>query len=453
MKRRIRYAQVGLGGRYAMFRDAVTVDFKNNCEMVALCDLNEGRLRLSQGVIKQKTGIDVPGYAAKDFDRMIAEQKPDCVIVTTKDSFHDHYICRAMKLGCDVITEKPMTIDEKKCQRILDTQRSTGRKCKVTFNYRYSPPRTQIKEMLMDGVIGEVLSIDFHWMLDTTHGADYYRRWHRNKENSGGLMVHKATHHFDLINWWLSSVPETVYALGHRRFYTPQTAKRYGLTKRTERCHTCPEAQKCRFRLNMAGNAGLRAIYLDCEQYDGYFRDRCVFSDKIDIEDSMNLVVGYENGAKMSYSLNSSCPWEGYVVSINGTRGRLENKTEESVYINADGTVPGALKREGTWIRVYPHWKPAYEVKVWDSSGGHGGADPVMLKYIFDPMNQPKDKFLRASDQRAGAWSILTGIAANHSMRKGKAIRVRDLVKNLELPDYPPMPTGREPLEMPPRKQ
>ena len=60
----------------------------------------------------------------------------------------------------------------------------------------------------MSGVIGDVLSVDFHWMLDTHHGADYFRRWHRNKQNSGGLMVHKATHHFDLVNWWLSSVPE-----------------------------------------------------------------------------------------------------------------------------------------------------------------------------------------------------------------------------------------------------
>ena len=78
----------------------------------------------------------------------------------------------------------------------------------MTFNYRYSPPRTQVKDLLMSGVIGDILSVDFHWMLDTHHGADYFRRWHRNKQNSGGLMVHKATHHFDLVNWWLSSVPE-----------------------------------------------------------------------------------------------------------------------------------------------------------------------------------------------------------------------------------------------------
>ncbi|MCA9896490.1 MAG: Gfo/Idh/MocA family oxidoreductase, partial [Anaerolineae bacterium] len=194
---------------------------------------------------------------------------------------------------CDVITEKPMTTDAVKARRILDTQARTGRKVTVTFNYRYSPPRTQIKDLLMSGVIGEVTSVDFHWLLDTHHGADYFRRWHRNKENSGGLMVHKATHHFDLVNWWLSDVPRRVYADGARYFYRPETGDRYGLTARTDRCHTCPEANRCPFALKMADIPSLKALYLDSEQYDGYFRDRCVFSPEMNIEDNMNVVVDY----------------------------------------------------------------------------------------------------------------------------------------------------------------
>ena len=109
-----------------------------------------------------------------------------------------------------------MTIDAEKCQSVLDTRRSTGRRLRVAFNYRYSPVRTQVKELLMSGVIGDVLSVDFHWMLDTHHGADYFRRWHSQKKLSGGLMVHKATHHFDLVNWWLSAVPVSVRATGKR---------------------------------------------------------------------------------------------------------------------------------------------------------------------------------------------------------------------------------------------
>ena len=96
----------------------------------------------------------------------------------------------------------------------------------MTFNYRYSPPRTQIKELLDAGVIGEVLSVDFHWLLNTHHGADYYRRWHRNKAQfSGGLMVHKATHHFDLVNWWLSAVPVEVFASRQQKVLHPTNGR------------------------------------------------------------------------------------------------------------------------------------------------------------------------------------------------------------------------------------
>ena len=239
-----RYAQVGVGSRSMMYTEALLQEFTGTSELVALCDSNEGRLQLRADLAREQ-GVEVKTYLASDFERMLSETRPDVVIVTTKDCTHDEYICRAMELGCDVITEKPMTTDAEKCQRIIDTQRRTGRKCRVTFNYRYSPPRTQIKELLMSGVIGEVLSVDFHWLLDTHHGADYYRRWHRNKANSGGLMVHKATHHFDLVNWWLSAVPVEVFASGSKKIYTPQTADRYGLAQRGERwLRSAPDSER-----------------------------------------------------------------------------------------------------------------------------------------------------------------------------------------------------------------
>ena len=446
MPERTRYAIVGLGGRSRMYVKAVTQTYADQTELVGLCDVNEGRLALCMEEARAK-GAEPRAYLAADFDRMLAETRPDCVIVTTKDCHHDEYLCRAMEAGCDAITEKPMTTDEHKCQRILDTQRRTGRKLTVTFNYRYSPPRTQLKDLLMSGVIGDVLSVDFHWMLDVHHGADYFRRWHRNKANSGGLMVHKATHHFDLVNWWLSSVPESVFASGRRVFYTPEQADRYGLTARAERCLDCPEAGRCAFHIDLRANERLKRVYLDAERHDGYFRDRCVFSGQIDIEDSMQLVVRYASGAAMSYSLNAFMPWEGHTVTFNGSRGRIEHKCEETVYINGDGSIPGELVAEGTTIKVFPHWQPAYSVDVWTAEGGHGGGDGLLLEDIFRP-DPAGDHYKRAADQRAGAWSILTGIAANRSMEAGRPIRIGELCHDVGLPDYPAMPSPAEPIPM-----
>ncbi|MBC8094246.1 MAG: Gfo/Idh/MocA family oxidoreductase [Akkermansiaceae bacterium] len=449
-KARKRYAVVGVGSRSNMYRDAILKSYPEHAELVGFCDNNIGRLRLAQARSSRAGGREIPVYDAKDFDRMIRETKPEVVIVTTKDSTHGQYIIRAMELGCDVITEKPMTTDEKKCRAILNAQRKTGRNCRVAFNYRYSPPRTQVKDLLMSGVIGDVLSVDFHWLLDTSHGADYFRRWHANKANSGGLMVHKSTHHFDLVNWWLSAVPVSVMATGKRDFYTPQMAKRLGLQGAHERCLTCPEKDKCTFYLDLAENRGLKELYLDNEKYDGYFRDRCVWRPDIDIEDTMNVQVLYNTGATLSYSLNAFNAWEGYMIAFNGTKGRIEHKVEEKISINGDGSVPGAIKGEGTYIRIFPMRAPAYRVSIWTGEGAHGGGDQVMLDDLFLP-EKSADKYLRASDQRGGAYSILTGIAANHSIKTGEAVEIAKLVPGLKLPDYPAMPSHTMPVPMPPK--
>src|SRR5580765_1606388 len=125
---RKRFALVGVGHRSTMYREAVNKTYAGHCEMVGYCDVNEGRLKLAQRQAREMGAAEIPTYLAKDFDRMVRETKPEVVIVTTKDATHNQYIIRAMELGCDVMTEKPMTTDEDKCRAILKAKQRTGRK-------------------------------------------------------------------------------------------------------------------------------------------------------------------------------------------------------------------------------------------------------------------------------------------------------------------------------------
>lgn len=445
---RRRYAIVGTGSRSRMFQDAIETTYREHAQLVALCDKNPGRLELARRRSAAAGAPVPPGYAHTDFERMIAETKPDIVIVTTVDATHDEFVVRALELGCDAITEKPMTTTADKCQRILDATARTGRSVRVTFNYRYSPPRTQVKDLLMSGEIGDILSIDFHWLLNTHHGADYFRRWHGEKKHSGGLMVHKASHHFDLVNWWLGAVPETVWAVGKLHFYTPDTAKRFGLASHHERCRTCPEQAQCGFFLDLAAVPTLKELYLDQEQHDGYFRDQCVFNPRIDIEDTMNVMVRYDTGATLSYSLNAFNAWEGYHIAFNGTKGRLEHRIVEQTYINGRDAVQGGIAADGVSTRVIPLRGAARELTPWTGAGSHGGGDKVMLDEIFLP-SPPADKYLRASNEHAGAAAILVGVAANECFRSGQPVRIADLVTGFKRPAYAPMPTRQDPLPMP----
>jgi predicted dehydrogenase len=400
------YAFAGASGRALhMYATPIARDFQSSARIAGVFDTNQHRARL----LSDRIG-GAPVY--DDFDRMLRETRPDCVIVTTVDRYHHDYIIRSLDAGCDVITEKPMTIDDVKCRAVLDAERRSGKTVTVTFNYRFAPYATAIKEQIRAGAVGRVLNIDFEWLLDRRHGADYFRRWHRRMENSGGLLVHKSTHHFDLMNWWLDDEPAAVSAFGALRFYGPTRAER-GV-----RCSTCTHTASCEFFVDLKAQPGMQALYFDAESEDGYMRDGCVFDESIDIYDTMNVAVRYAGGAQLAYSLMAYSPYEGWRASITGTHGRIELEDIES------GPHAGAAAHT---IKRYDAHGVYSTVKVDLAAGGHGGGDPLLLERLFGGRSMP-DPLGHMAGSRAGAMSILVGIGANQSIAGGRTIEIAHLL-------------------------
>lgn len=419
-----KYALVGTGGRAGMYIAAIGGQWKETATLVAFCDTNHTRMHYANQLLKNEGAAPASTWHASQFEEMIRETRPDVIIVTTVDRTHDDYIVRALYAGCDVITEKPMTIDEQRALRILDAIEETGRQVRVTFNYRYAPHHSKVRELLMNGTIGEVNSVHFEWLLNTEHGADYFRRWHREKRNSGGLLVHKSTHHFDLMNFWLGSYPQRVYAEGSLRFYGKENAERRGITQFYPRAHGYAAAKEDPFALHMEDNPQLKALYLDAEHEDNYFRDQNVFSDGITIEDTMSVLVKYQNQVQLTYSLNAYLPWEGLNVVFNGSEGRLEMKLVEKSYVNAGGDRASEGSLEGCDITVFPMFAAPWKAEFAIGEGGHGGGDNAMLADLFGPATH--DPLQRAADHRAGAMSILTGIAGNISMQQQRPVNFKE---------------------------
>jgi predicted dehydrogenase len=390
---------VGPGSRAFMYIDAMCGTYREHHEVVALCDTSETRMRFHRSRLAHKhQHVEVPMFAADRFDEMIDSTHPDVVIVCTVDAFHDVYIVRALELGCDVITEKPMTTTADKAQRILDAIDRTGCDVRVAFNYRYAPGYTALHEVVASGAIGRPLLVDFSWLLDTSHGADYFRRWHREKAMSGGLLVHKATHHFDLANWWIGSWPATVFAMGDLAFYGSGT----------------PDE---RFGLDLTSHRALRGLYLDAVAETGYHRDQDVMGPGITIEDTMAVTARYRSGTLLSYSLVAYSPWEGLRVAITGDRGRVELFEEHA---------PGLAQS----LTFFPMFGTGEAVAIADADGDHGGGDVRMLEQLFAPDPPPDEHGWRAS-HLDGAASILLGLSANRSIETGAPVTCSDL---LELP-------------------
>ena len=401
---KIKVALVGTGirGINMWGRDLVR-NYSDYIEFVGLCDHNPGRLEFGKEVI----GADCPTFT--DFEKMMVEVKPSLLIVTTDDDTHDHFVVRGMEMGADIICEKPLGIDEHKIQRIIDAEKRTGKSCRITFNYRYSPHRVKMWEILRSGKIGDLTSIDFHWYLDTSHGADYFRRWHRLVEKGGSLWVHKASHHFDLLNWWIGCDPESIYALGELNFYGKNGPFR------AENCRNCPHTKECDFYWDITKRDILKKLYVDNEKYDGYLRDGCVFREDVNIYDKMAATIRYTNGVQVSYSLTAYSPYEGYRIAFNGTKGRMDAWIQES-NPTTDANFDEIVVSNNFGRREY------FQIP---QGAGHGGGDKLLQDHIFIPSTE--DPYEQVAEIRDGAIACLVGIAARKSIATKNPVFLKDL--------------------------
>jgi len=377
-------------------------------EMVGLCDINEKRVKVAQKMI----GIKATTYHSDDFDKMIRDQKPDVVIVTTTDSYHVDYICRAMELGCDVVSEKPIATEAVQCQRIIDTEKKTGKKVYVGFNVRYMNESMEMKRIISSGELGKIIAIEYHEYLDTQHGASYFRRWHGKIKYSGSLLVHKSSHHFDLINWLLDAEPVDVQAIGKSAYYGSNN------NFRGKNCRNCQFTQQCEFYWDMRKDKRSMELYGDCEDIDQYYRDGCVWDEKIDSYDTSSVQVNYDNGTQLTYTLNAYLPYEGQYICFSGEKGRLD------VRLNSRQPWETSAPFE---FRLTKDRKTTKSWEVHPNNGGHGGADERVKDMFFKPGKQ--DPTGQKAGSRAGVLSSMIGIAARKSIETGKAVKITDLIK------------------------
>ncbi|MCD8481611.1 MAG: Gfo/Idh/MocA family oxidoreductase [Verrucomicrobia bacterium] len=429
-----RFAIVGTGGRSNNFTNPIFQDFSEEAELLALCDISEVRMRFRmKEMCETFKCAELPMYKPEDFERMITNHRIQEVIVCSMDSTHDEYIVRALHAGCNVTTEKPMTTDAAKCRRIMDAVKATGKRVRVAFNYRWSAANTKVKEIIQSGAIGRIRHVSMEYALDTAHGADYFRRWHSHKSMSGGLLVHKSTHHFDLINWWTDSIPEQVFAYGDLVYYGEENALRRGDDAWTKYPrYTGTNSLGDPFRMDLTAHAGTKGLYFDAEQETGYLRDQNVFRKGIDIEDSMSVTVKYRNGMMLSYCLNAYSPIEGMRVVFHGERGRIDFAHFGGSHLilgqsDADLAKMQESNKGFEELVVSPHFKPRQYLEIPRAKGGHGGGDPELAKRIF-MHTPPADPFGRNAGHEQGAASIMVGIAANISIAQNKPVNISELV-------------------------
>ena len=397
---------VGTGGRGTLSY-AIPIakgHLSDVCELVGLYDSVKARAEICSQ--------DTNGTPVFDsFEEMLDTCHPDFVIVTTKDADHHKYIIKALEMGYDVVSEKPMTDTRKKAMEILEAEKRTGHKVRVTFNMRYMKPIMDLKRVMMSGAVGEVRHVDFEWLLDRSHGADYFRRWHRYLRNTNSLLLHKSTHHFDVANWIIGNkVPESVFARCTLDFYGKNGEMR------GDCCHKCPNKDACSFYVDISQNSFDRRYYLEIEDESGYYRDACPFAEDIDIFDRMALNVKYKGGVTMNYSLVAYSSDEGFRIRVVGTKGRLDFERYSSGPHKDEKMLIRVIDREGKETLTETSWE----------LGAHGGADDKMRDDIFRGRAE-EDVLGQFADSIAGFNSLAIGDMAVMSSKLGREVSIEEI--------------------------
>lgn len=402
-----------------------TNDFSGTCKLAGILDLDTRRA----AEFLARIGKRIPVYSAGEIGRMARETGAETVLVATPDYLHAENIVDALEAGCDVIVEKPMVISLDEVQRVREAEKRTGRSVIVAFNYRYSPQSQAIKRLILEGRIGRVTNIEFTYNLDTFHGSSYFYRWNRERAKSGGLNIHKCCHHFDLINWMLDDVPEEVFAFGKLNYFGPEGALRprgqggNALDRVSER-KQCPV-----FQTHYAAKAdpSTTAVSTGWDAFDLPYdvqyppqEARYIYDAVIDIEDTYSVVARYRGGASLAYSCNFCTPWEGYLLGINGTEGRIEAEQRT----NPDPTGLSVSRERHKRLFITPLFGRREEIEIPEMAGAHDGADPLLQRDLFEGVSEHSRRFGLVAGSREGGLAVAMGEAVWLSIRDRQPVDI-----------------------------
>lgn len=428
--KKVRYAVCGVSNRaIGMFVTPLMKKFGKMAELVALLDIDPLRFEICKEQVPETA--EVPGYLAGDFERMIAETRPDRLIVVCMDCHHVDYIVGGLRHNLDVISEKPMTTNTPDALRVLEAEAKSTGKVICTFNYRYNPVHRKLRELIIEKKIGRVTHVDLNWYIDIRHGSSYFNRWNRMRENSGSLSIHKASHHFDLVNWWVDGIPEMVHAFGALNHFGPDGV--FNPSRRDGRhCGDCAEIMQCPYKARWMTRSDtifvkddhLNSFETKKKAYTDYRPDQCIFDSAINIHDTLIANVKYRNGVLLNYSANFSTPYEGYHLAINGTHGRLEAHE----FGGAGGqALPNPFNGEH-YIDYFPIFAGRDRIHLPIATGGHGGGDPLIQEDIFLGEN-PDRKYDILAKSVDGLRAIAIGDAVFNSIVDGTIQDMRSFMR------------------------
>jgi predicted dehydrogenase len=397
-KNTLKFGIIGTGGR------GISCFGQHFCEekdvdVVALCDPNQVRMEIASKELEGEQNL----YTT--VDDMLKNENLDGVAITSPDFCHEQNAVDCLKNGVNVLIDKPLATNVKGCKHIIDEAEKSGKIVMMGFNMRHNPVLVKLKQIIDDGVLGRIFFIDNREFYNG--GRTYMARWNRLYKNSGGLWNHKGSHDFDVFNWLLdhpkpvkvSSIAGVSVLNKDNIPFEVKPGVEVGPT-----CSKCPYKDICPDYSEMGE---IEKFQEKAQKVDGYAKDLCIYTSDKDTHDNGIAIVEYDNGVRVSHMECFVTPTTDRQYTICGTKGQAEISLHKRT------------------ITVQPRWtEEIIEYKLPEPKGGHGGADPKLVKSFI---NAIKGEAENNSTCEQGMWSTSIAEAAERSWREDRTVFVKEL--------------------------
>ncbi|NGX95312.1 MAG: Gfo/Idh/MocA family oxidoreductase [Candidatus Afipia apatlaquensis] len=408
---KVSLALIGAGSRSRAYTSQLVGN--DNAELVSVVEPDKDRRELIRTTFNIK-----PDMAFSNEDDFFNSTKcADAVLICTMDREHHRQAIKAIKKGYDVLLEKPVSLKASDCIDILDCANKYDAKVMVCHVLRYAPFFQKIKQILNEGKLGKVISIQHNENINIFHYSHSYVRgnWRKTSEASP-IILAKSCHDFDIINWLVNDKCKSVSSFGGLSYFKRENAP----ANSTGRCFNCPERNSCIFnaeKIYLEGYWWNKGAVNLTDQSDAGIRSalkegpygRCVFKCDNDVCDHQVSILEFENGVTASFSMSAFTNPCSRTIKVMCEKGEIRGNMAE-IEIQLFGSEPEKIKM----------------AEIVDDIEKHGGGDYYLLNDFIGWL-QDKDAFARTTLSQS-IDSHLMAFAAEKSRIEHRVISMQDLL-------------------------
>lgn len=422
--RRLSVAIIGSGSRGI---DAYANLMSKNpvYKLVAFCDSRQVRLDLAKERFHIKDNM-----LFKNENDFFKKRLADVCIIATQDQDHVRHALKAMKLGYDILLEKPITPKLSECYKLLEAQRKYKKKVIVCHVLRYAPAYLETANLIGRGVIGKLLDIQALEQVAYWHQAHSFVRgnWRKTSETSPMILA-KCCHDMDLLQFYARSRCKCVSSMGSLDYFKKKNQPKGA----SSRCKTCKYIDSCaysaknlyikRWKENGSPKDGW-PFNVVCtsypltetkikKAYESNDYGRCVFECDNDVVDHQQTIITFENGVTANLCMTAFTGTGGRVYKFHGTTGEID------------------LDEENKRLIIKPFGKKQKIVLFKDLLNkdyfGHGGGDEGLVDALYTIITgDKKKKYLPSTSLEASVESHLMAFAAEESrLHDGKLVYIK----------------------------